>query len=69
MSKRISILFKVVSLSVPFWSALAWAICPEFPNDNGLCDTLYVKVYPPDAKSRSRIPPPDMSMHRASRVS
>ncbi len=47
--KIILILFKVVSLSVLFWSALAWAVCPEFPNDNGLCDTLYEEVYPPDA--------------------
>jgi hypothetical protein len=24
------------------------AQCPEQPNDNGICDTLYVKIYPPD---------------------
>jgi len=25
------------------------AVCPEEPNDNGACDTLYVDVHPPDA--------------------
>jgi hypothetical protein len=25
-----------------------WAQCPEDPNDNGICDSLYVEVYPCD---------------------
>jgi hypothetical protein len=29
-------------------SSLAGAQCPESPNDNGLCDTFYVEVYPRD---------------------
>jgi hypothetical protein len=29
-------------------TAFAWAQCPEYPNDNGICDTLYVEVCPPD---------------------
>ncbi len=27
---------------------VAGAVCPEQPNDNGICDTLYVEIYPPD---------------------
>jgi hypothetical protein len=27
---------------------LLWAQCPQQPNDHGICDTLYVEVYPCD---------------------
>jgi len=26
----------------------SWAVCPQQPNDNGLCDTLYVEIFPDD---------------------
>jgi hypothetical protein len=26
----------------------AWAQCPEDPNDNGMCDTLYIEIWPGD---------------------
>jgi hypothetical protein len=29
-------------------AGFAWSQCPEQPNDNGVCDTLYLEVYPPD---------------------
>jgi len=29
-------------------AAPAWPQCPEDPRDSGICDTLYVEVYPPD---------------------
>jgi hypothetical protein len=44
------------NLLVPAWLVVgvalmigqAWAQCPEDPNDNGLCDTLYIEVWPWD---------------------
>jgi len=43
------ILFVVVIVASILWSA-DWSLaqCPENPWDNGLCDTLYVEVFPPD---------------------
>jgi hypothetical protein len=32
---------------VCLWSQ-SWAQCPEDPNDNGLCDTLYIEIWPGD---------------------
>ncbi len=46
--KRNLLIFCVMGLFILLWSAPAWAQCPEDPNDNGICDTMYVEVYPPD---------------------
>jgi len=36
-------------LTYIMWTAdLSMAVCPEEPNDNGACDTLYVEVHPTD---------------------
>jgi len=45
----VELLFSVmleVSILWPANSSLG--ACPEDPNDHGVCDTLYVEVYPPD---------------------
>ena len=35
----------VMALIIPMWAVSAPAQCPEQPNDNGICDTMYVEVY------------------------
>jgi hypothetical protein len=35
-------------LGVALLVGYTWAQCPEDPNDNGLCDTLYIEVWPWD---------------------
>jgi hypothetical protein len=30
------------------YPCFAWAQCPEDPNDSGICDTMYLEVWPPD---------------------
>ncbi len=39
----------LIGLSLLIGLASSWGQCPEQPNDNGVCDTLYVEVYPHDA--------------------
>lgn len=44
------LLFVAVLAACILWpSDLSLAQCPEDPNDNGICDTLYVEFCPPDA--------------------
>ncbi|MGB7063337.1 MAG: dockerin type I repeat-containing protein [Candidatus Zixiibacteriota bacterium] len=43
---RRSLLFSTVTVLILLtWAAAAQAQCPEQPNDNGVCDTMYVEVY------------------------
>ena len=45
------LLFVAVLAACILWPAdTSLAQCPEDPNDNGICDTLYVEVYPPDVR-------------------
>jgi hypothetical protein len=41
------VFLSVVGLVLFGLTGFAWAQCPEQPNDNGLCDTLYVECYDP----------------------
>jgi len=46
---RLIILIVVVLETLFLWSTdSSLAQCPEDPNDHGICDTLYVEVFPPD---------------------
>jgi hypothetical protein len=48
---KLALLFVFVLAFCILWPAEACvAQCPEEPNDNGLCDTLYTEVHPPDAR-------------------
>ena len=38
----------IMGLLLLTWSVPLTAQCPEAPLDPGICDTLYVEVYPPD---------------------
>ena len=47
---KLTFLFLAVLAACILWPAqVCQAVCPEDPNDNGICDTLYVEVHPPDA--------------------
>ena len=46
--RRIALVLIGLALGVLLLPGQSWAVCPEDPNDNGVCDTLYVEVYPPD---------------------
>jgi hypothetical protein len=41
------LLLSVTGMIFVLLAGSAWAQCPEQPNDNGLCDTLYVECYDP----------------------
>jgi hypothetical protein len=45
--KRAILIFSTVIIFLAL-AGFAWAQCPEDPNDNGICDTLYVEPYPSD---------------------
>jgi hypothetical protein len=46
---KVIILLVVVLATSTLWSTdCSLAQCPEDPNDNGICDTLHVGVFPPD---------------------
>jgi hypothetical protein len=47
--KKTPLALGLVCLSFVLCSALAWAQCPEEPNDHGVCDTMYVEVYECDS--------------------
>jgi len=45
-----ALLFIALLAACILWPAgVSQADCPEEPNDNGICDTMYVELYPPDA--------------------
>jgi len=47
---KLTLLFSAVLAACILWPGnVSQAVCPEDPNDNGICDTLYVEVHPPDA--------------------
>ncbi|HEX7402208.1 MAG TPA: dockerin type I repeat-containing protein [candidate division Zixibacteria bacterium] len=46
--KALLIFLAIVLLSILWPASLSLGACPEDPNDNGLCDTLYVEAYPSD---------------------
>jgi hypothetical protein len=46
--KRNLLLFGIIGLSVMLWPAFLSAQCPEDPNDSGICDSMYLEVWPPD---------------------
>ena len=41
-------LMALLATSLVWLGEIPTAQCPEDPNDSGICDTLYVEVYPPD---------------------
>jgi len=47
--KALLIFLAIVLVSILWPANLSLGACPADPNDNGLCDTLYVEVHPPDA--------------------
>ena len=38
----------IIGISLLISFAHSWGVCPEQPNDSGICDSLYVEVYPWD---------------------
>ena len=46
--KRNSLILAWLMLSGLLFFSQSWAVCPQQPNDNGLCDTLYVEIFPDD---------------------
>jgi len=42
------LLFLITGTALFVLAGSAWAVCPEQPQDNGLCDTLYVEVFEGD---------------------
>ncbi|MGB7062593.1 MAG: hypothetical protein WBF13_09625 [Candidatus Zixiibacteriota bacterium] len=46
--KRNLIVLAWLVLGVVFFASQTWAQCPEDPNDNGVCDTLYIEIWPGD---------------------
>ncbi|MGB2988500.1 MAG: hypothetical protein WBC98_00940, partial [Candidatus Zixiibacteriota bacterium] len=47
---RLILVFIAVLAACILWPAdVSRAVCPEDPNDHGVCDTLYVELYSPDA--------------------
>ena len=46
--KRNLLVLTCLVLGALFLVGQGWAACPEHPNDNGLCDTLYVEIWPGD---------------------
>jgi hypothetical protein len=42
------LLLVVVVISILWPSDLSFGACPEDTMDNGICDTLYVEIFPPD---------------------
>lgn len=47
MKTFILVLF-ILAFSILWPTVLSLGACPEAPNDNGICDTMYVDVNPPD---------------------
>jgi len=47
--KSILVLAAILATSALWHIQASQAACPEDPNDQGNCDTLYVEVHPPDA--------------------
>jgi hypothetical protein len=46
--KPILLILLVLATSILWPADLSFGVCPEAPNDDGLCDTMYVEVYPSD---------------------
>ncbi|MGB3094226.1 MAG: hypothetical protein WBC42_13530, partial [Candidatus Zixiibacteriota bacterium] len=46
--KRNLLVLTCLVLGALFLVGQSWAACPEDPNDNGICDTLYVEIWPGD---------------------
>jgi hypothetical protein len=46
--KFVLLFFVIASISILGLTTLAFGVCPEAPTDNGICDTMHVKVYPSD---------------------
>ena len=46
--KRNLLVLTCLVLGVVFFASQSWAQCPEDPNDNGVCDTLYIEIWPED---------------------
>ncbi|MGB2769482.1 MAG: hypothetical protein WBC88_07125, partial [Candidatus Zixiibacteriota bacterium] len=46
--RRISLVLIGLALGMLLFPGQSWAACPEHPNDNGECDTLYVEIWPGD---------------------
>jgi len=51
-----SIFIFALFLFVP--ATLTWAFCPDMPNDNGNCDTLYAGILPDDQWIKPLMSPP-----------
>jgi hypothetical protein len=48
MKRDLLLILGFMVLVVSLLSTQSLAVCPEDPNDNGECDTLYVEIYPDD---------------------
>ena len=46
--KRNLLVLTCLVLGALFLIGRTWAACPEDPNDNGVCDTLYIEIWPED---------------------
>ena len=56
--KRNSFILACLILGIFFIFNQSWAVCPEAPNDNGICDTLKAEVFPSDQWIDLSTPPP-----------
>jgi hypothetical protein len=48
MQRNLLLIIASIVLVVSFFAGHSVAVCPEDPNDNGECDTMYVEIFPPD---------------------
>jgi hypothetical protein len=48
MKRNVLLTIACVVLGILLFAGQSSAVCPEDPNDNGECDTLYVEIYPAD---------------------
>jgi hypothetical protein len=48
MKRNLLLIIASLVLGVSLFAGQSLAVCPEDPNDNGECDTMYVEIFPPD---------------------
>jgi len=56
--KRNSLILVLLFLGIVFIFNQSRAVCPEDPNDNGICDTLKTEIFPSDQWIDLSTPPP-----------
>jgi hypothetical protein len=57
MKRNLLLIIASIVLVVSFFAGHSDAVCPEDPNDNGECDTMYVEIFPPDQDAYLDPPP------------